>query len=274
MLLLVSTFLGWTPSTSLSTGSTSPHNWPKTPRPLRSLYLNGVRILRMYSLKRHTIFSLHIVPMTTLLISNHHSHQRPPRCIPWTQRKMRPVVPSLMNILLKITPSSTILLCSWEGWFPLPCQDYCYLNSHTICNTYPLPLIPELIDDMKDSTFFTKFNIQGGYNNIHIQETDQWKAAFITPFRLFEPTIMFFGFCNAPSMFQAFINRIFANTIAEWWLKIYMDDLGIHTQGDIALHHEHTCWVLLCLCEHGLSLKLSKCLFNTPKMEFLGIIIG
>ena len=33
-----------------------------------------------------------------------------------------------------------------------PCQDYCYLNSHTICNVYPLPLIPELIDNMKEST--------------------------------------------------------------------------------------------------------------------------
>jgi hypothetical protein len=47
-----------------------------------------------------------------------------------------------------------------------PCPDYCYLNSHTIRNTYPLPLIPELIDDMKDSTLFTKFDVQWGYNNV------------------------------------------------------------------------------------------------------------
>ena len=40
-----------------------------------------------------------------------------------------------------------------------PCQDYRYLNSHTIQNTYPLPLIPQLIDDIKDSTLFTKFDI-------------------------------------------------------------------------------------------------------------------
>ena len=40
-----------------------------------------------------------------------------------------------------------------------PCQDYHYLNSFTIRNAYPLPLIPELIDNMKDSTLFTKFNI-------------------------------------------------------------------------------------------------------------------
>ena len=96
-----------------------------------------------------------------------------------------------------------------------PCQDYRYLNSHTICNGCPLPLILELINDMKDSTLFTKFDVQWGYNNIHIREEDQWKAVFITLFGLYEPTVMFFGFCNAPPTFQAFMNHIFADMISE-----------------------------------------------------------
>jgi hypothetical protein len=119
-----------------------------------------------------------------------------------------------------------------------PCQDYRYLNSHTVRNAYPLPLIPELIDDMKDSTLFTKFDVRWGYNNVRIMEDDQWKGAFITPFGLFEPTVMFFGFCNDPPTFQTFMNSIFADMIAERWLKIYIDDLGIHTKGDLALHYE------------------------------------
>ena len=53
---------------------------------------------------------------------------------------------------------------------------------------------------MKDFVYFTKFNIHWGYNNIHIKESNQWKAAFITPFGLFKPTIIFFGFCNAPHL--------------------------------------------------------------------------
>ena len=155
-----------------------------------------------------------------------------------------------------------------------PCQDYQYLNSHTVRNAYPLPLIPELIDDMKDSMIFTKFNVRWGFNNIHIREEDQWKGAFITPFGLFKPTVMFFGFCNRPPTFQSFMNHIFADMITERWLKIYMDNLGIHTQGDLALHHEQTRHVLLRLREHGLSLKLSKCTFDVPHIEFLGMIIS
>ena len=127
---------------------------------------------------------------------------------------------------------------------------------------------------MKDATLFTKFDIRWGYNNICIHEEDQWKAAFITPLGLFEPIVMFFGFCNAPSTFKAFMNHIFADIIAEKWLKIYMDNIGIHTKDDLALHHEWTCCVLLWLREHGLSLKISKCIFNAPQMEFLGMIIG
>ena len=155
-----------------------------------------------------------------------------------------------------------------------PCQDYRYLNSFTIRNAYPLPLIPELIDDMKDSTLFTKFDIQWGYNNIRLREEDQWKAAFITPLGLYEPTVMFFGFSNAPPTFQAFMNHICADMIAEKWLKVYMDDMGIHTKDDLALHHERTRRVLQRLREHGLTIKLSKTVFDAPKMEFLGMIIG
>ena len=85
---------------------------------------------------------------------------------------------------------------------------------------------------------------------------------------------MFFGFCNAPPTFQAFMNHIFADMVAEQWLKIYMDDLRIHTNGSLTLHHEQTRRVLQRLREHGLSLKITKCSFDTPTMEYLGMIIG
>ena len=85
---------------------------------------------------------------------------------------------------------------------------------------------------------------------------------------------MFFGVSNAPPMFQAFMNHICVDMITEKWLKVYMDDMGIHTKDNLALHHEQTRRVLLHLREHGLTVKLSKTIFNTLKMEFLDLIIG
>ena len=51
-----------------------------------------------------------------------------------------------------------------------PCQDYCYLNEHTTHDTYPLPLISDLVDKLKDARHFIKFNVCWGYNNIHIKD--------------------------------------------------------------------------------------------------------
>ena len=86
------------------------------------------------------------------------------------------------------------------------CQDYWYLNSHMIKNIYPLPLISDLIDKLQGSSIFTKVNIWWGYNNVFSKPEDCWKTAFTTPLGLFKPNIVFFGMCNSPAMFQAFMD--------------------------------------------------------------------
>ena len=40
-----------------------------------------------------------------------------------------------------------------------PCQDYWYLNEHTVKNAYPLPLISTLIDKLKGAKYFSKMDI-------------------------------------------------------------------------------------------------------------------
>jgi len=47
-----------------------------------------------------------------------------------------------------------------------PVQDYRRLNQITIRNTYPLPLIKELIRQLVNKEWFTKFDIRWGYNNV------------------------------------------------------------------------------------------------------------
>ena len=61
-------------------------------------------------------------------------------------------------------------------------QDYQKLNVITVKNTYPLPLVPDIINWILDSKakYFTKLDVRWGYNNIRIKEGDEWKAAFRT----------------------------------------------------------------------------------------------
>src|SRR5882757_2211124 len=153
-----------------------------------------------------------------------------------------------------------------------PVQDYRYLNEHTIKNAYPLPRISDLFDKLKDAKIFTKMDIRWGYNNVLIHPDDRAKAAFVTPRGLFEPTVMFFGLCNAPATFQAMMNDIFGDMIAEGWLVIYMDDLLIFSD-DATDHDERTKRVLQRLRDHSLSVKPEKCAFNVTEVEYLGMII-
>ena len=52
-------------------------------------------------------------------------------------------------------------------------QDYRYLNSWTIKNNYPLPLILDLIDSIGKKKVFTKMDLQWEYNNVRIKERDE-----------------------------------------------------------------------------------------------------
>jgi len=66
-----------------------------------------------------------------------------------------------------------------DGSFHLV-QDYQKLNAMTVKNTYPLPLIPDILNKVSKAKamYFTKLDICWGYNNVWIKVGDEWKAAF------------------------------------------------------------------------------------------------
>jgi len=153
-----------------------------------------------------------------------------------------------------------------------PCQDYRYLNDWTIKNAYPLPLISEIIDKLKGAKYFTKLDVQWGYNNIWIKEGDEWKAVFKTNWGLFEPTVMFFGMCNSPATFQGMMDSIFDDMITGTLIIVYMDNMFIFHK-DLKILKENTKIALKQLRDNDLYLKPSKCEFHKTKIEYLGMVI-
>jgi hypothetical protein len=154
-----------------------------------------------------------------------------------------------------------------------PCQDYRYLNSHTVRNNYPLPLISELIDKLRGSKVFTKLDLRWGYNNLRIKEGDEWKAAFKTNRGSFEPTVMFFGLSNSPASFQTMMNEILKDLIDQGHVVVYMDDILIFTE-DLESHRRITNEVLRLLEANDLFLKPQKCFFEKAEIKYLGLIIS
>jgi len=116
-----------------------------------------------------------------------------------------------------------------------PIMDYRPLNSWTVQDTYLLPLISTILEQLQGKKIFTKFDIHWGYNNICIQEEDQWAAAFKTPFGLFQPRVMFFSLTNSPATFSCAMNRMFHHLTNKYptELFVYMDNILIATRGDL-----------------------------------------
>ena len=154
-----------------------------------------------------------------------------------------------------------------------PVQDYRLVNKETILDKYGPPRIDGLFDKVKDATIITKLDVRWGYYNIRLREGDEWKAAFRTHLGLFEPTVMFFGLCNAPATFQRFMNDIFRELILEGSVVIYLDDILIFSK-DKEEHHRLVKRVFDVLREHKLYLKPEKCEFDRDHVTYLRHIIG
>jgi hypothetical protein len=152
-------------------------------------------------------------------------------------------------------------------------QDYRKLNDMTIKNSYPLPIISDIVNRLRKAKYFTKLDVRWGYNNVRIKEGDEWKAAFRTNRGLFEPLVMFFGLTNSPATFQTMMNNLFKELIDEGVVIVYMDDILIFTE-TLEEHWKIVRRVLEILRKNNLFLKAEKCEFEKEKIEYLGLIIS
>ena len=83
---------------------------------------------------------------------------------------------------------------------------------------------------------------------------------------------MFFGLVNAPTTFQAFINKVLHEYLDRFCL-LYLDNIVVYSQvGEDYTGHVQA--VLQKLKEANLHVKLSKCVFDAEEINFLGYKMG
>ena len=66
------------------------------------------------------------------------------------------------------------------------CIDYRALNAVTKADTYPLPHIDDLLDQLGECKYFSTLDLASGYWQIRVHADSQEKTAFVTPQGLFE----------------------------------------------------------------------------------------
>lgn len=154
--------------------------------------------------------------------------------------------------------SPIVLVRKKEGSYRM-CVDYRELNSHTVKDRLPLPLIQDQLDRLGRGKYFTSLDMASGFYQIPIAPESVEKTAFITPEGLFEFLRMPFGLANAPAVFSRAVNKALGDLIHNVAL-VFFDDLLIPSTtpeeaiSDLGL-------VLEALGEAGFSLNINKCTF-------------
>ena len=152
------------------------------------------------------------------------------------------------------------------------CVNYRKLNSVTVKDSFPLPLIQDIFDQLQGARVFTCLNLKAAYNQISVSEQDIPKTAFICHRGLFEYLRMPFGLCNAPAVFQRTIESVLHGLIGTACF-VYLDDVVVFGYNEEE-HLRNLELVLEQFREFNLTVNPSKCKFAQSKVLLLGYTIS
>ena len=155
------------------------------------------------------------------------------------------------------------------------CIDYQALNVVTKVDTFPVPRIDNILDQLGGARYFSTLDLASRFWQIQVHPESREKIAFVTPHGLYEFLVMPFGLTNAPAIFQRLMQRVLPGLNPEDgndFVVAYLDDILIFSP-ILQEHLSHLETVIDRLREVNLKLKPSKCKFVMEEVEYLGHII-
>lgn len=148
------------------------------------------------------------------------------------------------------------------------CIDYRMLNSVTVKERYPMPIIDDEVCRLAGQAWFITLDLMSGYYQVPIMEEHKHLTAFVTPDGQYEFNRMPFGLANAPAVFQRMMNHVLGPARFDK-ATVYIDDVLVYGKDPneaLARLDE----VLKLLDDANLKLNLSKCRFLQNNIEYLG----
>ena len=150
------------------------------------------------------------------------------------------------------------------------CVDYRRVNAVTKTDSYPIPRIDDLIDQVSDASFVTKIDLLTAYFQIPLTDRAQEVSSFTTPDGLYKFKVMPFGMVNAPASFQRLINSIIRDIPH---CHAYLDDIVVYSD-NFESHLKQLRLLFQKLQQANLTVNLAKSQFCHATIEYLGHIVG
>ena len=151
--------------------------------------------------------------------------------------------------------------------------DFRKVNDVTRKDSYPLPRVDLLIDEVGNAKYVTKLDLMKGYWQIPLTERAKDISAFSTGSPnsgLWRYLVCPFGMCNSGQTFQRFMDTVIRglhNT------AVYVDDIIVynesweeHVRDVVKLFERLRC--------HKLTVNLAKSEFAKAQVQYLGFVVG
>jgi hypothetical protein len=152
------------------------------------------------------------------------------------------------------------------------CIDYYALNTITIKNRYPLPLIQETLARLSKTKIYTKLDVITVFNHIRIAEKQEYLTAFNTRYGLYETLVILFGLSNVSITFQARINKVL-HLYLDVFCIAYIDDILVYSN-DLTSYKQYIRLIIEVLQDTSFQLDIKKYEFEVIEIIYLGIIVS
>jgi hypothetical protein len=149
--------------------------------------------------------------------------------------------------------------------------DFRKLNDVTVGDSFPIPVISEILDALGKSKYFSTIDCANGFLQVPVRLEDQAKTAFSTREGHFQYTRMPFGLKEAPATFQRLMTSSLSGRQGIKCL-VYLDDVVFGE--DLKTHNDRLCEVFSKMRKYNMKLQPDKCEFLRNVVSYLGHVIG
>ena len=151
------------------------------------------------------------------------------------------------------------------------CTDMTAANTAILREKYEMPNVEDIIYQANEMKIFSKIDLNSAFEQIELAPESRYISRFRTRKGIYQHKRLFFGVSSAPEIFHNLIKtKVLGGLVG---VQYAADDILIMSK--TIEENESLCEkVLERLAEHGLTVKVEKCVFQVKEITFFGLLLS